>query len=42
MILYLYVGTSARLALIALVISIWFGFFTYCELQFRRSVPRAL
>ena len=37
MILYLYAGTSARLALIALVISMWFGFFTYCELQFRRS-----
>lgn len=36
MILYLYVGTSARLGLIALVISLWVGFFAYCETQFRK------
>jgi len=35
-VLYLYVGTSARLGLIAMVISLWLGFFAYCEIQFRR------
>ena len=36
MVLYLFVETSARLGQIGLVILLWLGFFTYCEIQFRR------
>jgi len=37
MILYLHVGTSARLGLIAAVVLLWLGFFAYCEVLFQRS-----